>query len=442
MGYAARRDDAGPFPMAIAPGLDARRAALVALDAVLESDRPLDAAWREAKVDRLQDRDAGFARLLVLTTLRRLGSIDAVIDRFVARRPVGRNRLAVQIMRIAGAELMALDGVPHAAVDTAVRLAKHLPDTRRLSGMVNAVCRRMADEGCRMFDEIDADAVDTPAWLWERLKDAHGEETARAIATAHRHGAPLDIVPARVAADWAERLGGTLTPAGTVRRGGGAVASLEGYEEGAWWVQDAAATLPAYLLGDVRGRRILDLCAAPGGKAMQLAAMGAEVTALDISAPRMRRMRENLLRTRTGVKVVIADALDWQPDGLFDGILIDAPCSATGTIRRHPDLPHLKSGAMLASLTPLQDALMTRAWNWLAPGGAMVYATCSLLPEEGETRIASFLASHPDARLDPVEEGGGIGAEMISGGALRTLPCHWPDIGGLDGFFAARLVRA
>jgi len=428
--------------MAVAPGLDARRAALVALDAVLENDRPLDAAWREAKIDRLQDRDAGFARLLVLTTLRRLGSVDAVIDRFVAKRPVGRNRLAVQIMRIAGAELMALDGAPHAAVDTAVRLAKHLPDTRRLSGMVNAVCRRMADEGCKMFDEIDADAVDTPAWLWERLKDAYGERVARAIATAHRHGAPLDIVPARDPADWAERLGGMLTPAGTVRREGGSVPALEGYADGAWWVQDAAATLPAHMLGDVSGKRVLDLCAAPGGKTMQLAAMGAEVTALDISNPRMRRMRENLLRTRTGVKVVIADALDWQPDGLFDGILIDAPCSATGTIRRHPDLPHLKSGAELAALAPLQDALMARAWNWLAPGGAMVYATCSLLPEEGEARVASFLASHPDARLDPVEEGGGIGPEMIAQGALRSLPCHWPDIGGLDGFYAARLVRA
>ncbi len=423
------------------PGLDARHAALMALDAVLDRDRSLDAAWREAKVDRLEDRDAGFARLLVLTTLRRLGSIDAVIDRFVARRPVGKNRLGVQIMRIAGADLMALDGAPHAAVDTAVRLAKRLPETRRLSGMVNAVCRRMADEGCRLFDAVDAEAVDTPAWLWERLKAAYGEPTARAIAAAHRHGAPLDLMPAKGAEAWAGRLGGMLTPARTVRLEGGAVSKLDGYDEGAWWVQDAAATLPVALLGDVKGKRVLDLCAAPGGKTMQLAAAGAEVTALDISKPRMRRMRENLLRTRTGVKVVIADALDWTPPGLFDAILLDAPCSATGTIRRHPDLPHLKSGTVLSALVPLQDALLSRAWEWLAPGGTLVYATCSLLPEEGEARIDAFLATHPEARVEPVAAGGGVEAGMVSNGALRTLPCQWPDIGGLDGFFAARLVR-
>jgi len=428
--------------MAIAtPGLEARRAAVVALDAVLEHDRSLDAAWREAKVDRLKDRDAKFARLLVLTTLRRLGSIDAVIDRFVAKRPVGKNGLAVQIMRIAGAELMALDGAAHAAVDIAVRLAKRQPETQRLSGMVNAVCRRLADEGCRMFDEIDSEAVDTPAWLWERMKAAHGEPIARAIAAAHRHGAALDLMPARDAQSWVERLGGALTPAGTLRLEGGSVTALDGYDEGEWWVQDAAATLPATLLGDVGGKRVLDLCAAPGGKTMQLAAMGADVTALDISPPRMRRMRENLLRTRTSATVVIADALDWTPDGEFDAILLDAPCSATGTIRRHPDLPHLKSGAVLSALTPLQDALMKRAWEWIGPGGVLVFATCSLLPEEGEERIASFLGSHPDARVDPVEPGSGIGPEMIVDGMLRTLPCQWPDIGGLDGFFAARLRK-
>lgn len=423
------------------PGLEARRAAVAALDAVLQHDKPLDIAWREAGVDKLRERDAKFARMLVLTTLRRLGSIDAVIDRFVARRPVGKNGLAVQIMRIAGAELMALDGAAHAAVDIAVRLAKAQPDTRRLSGMVNAVCRRLADEGCRMFDEIDSDAVDTPAWLWERLKAAYGEPTARAIAAAHRHGAALDLLPARDPEHWAERLGGTLTPTGSLRLEGGSVPALDGYEEGAWWVQDAAATMPARLLGDVKGKRVLDLCAAPGGKTMQLAAMGADVTALDISAPRMRRMRENLLRTRTTARVVIADALDWTPDGEFDAILLDAPCSATGTIRRHPDLPHLKSGAVLAALAPLQDALMMRAWEWLAPGGRLVYATCSLLPEEGQNRIASFLGTHPDAVIDPVEPGQGIAPEMIADGMLRTLPCHWPDIGGLDGFFAARLRK-
>ncbi len=424
------------------PGLDARRAALHALDAVLEDDKPLDVAWRDAKIDKLDARDAGFARLLVLTTLRRLGSIDAVIDRFVAKRPVGKNRLGVQIMRIAGAELMALDGAAHAAVDSAVRLAKMMPDTRRLSGMVNAVCRRMAENGTRMFDELDTEATDTPAWLWERLKDAYGDDEARAIAVAHRHGAPLDLMPARDADDWALKLEGHVTPFGTVRLDGGSVTALEGYEDGAWWVQDAAATLPVRLLGDMKGRRVLDLCAAPGGKTMQLTAAGAEVTALDISKPRMRRMRENLLRTRTSVKVVIADALDWEPEEPFDAILLDAPCSATGTIRRHPDLPYLKSGSELSALLPLQDALLQRAWGWLARGGTMVYATCSLLPEEGEARVNAFLGTQPDARLIPIQAEEGIAPEMIRQGMLRSLPSHWPDIGGLDGFFAARIERA
>lgn len=424
------------------PGLDARRAALTALDAVLEANKPLDVAWREAKLEKLDARDAGFARVLVLTTLRRLGSIDAVIDRFVAKRPVGKNRMGVQIMRIAGAELMALDGAAHAAVDSAVRLAKMMPETRRLSGMINAVCRRMAEGGCQMFDEIDSEATDTPAWLWERLKDAYGDDEARAIAIAHRHGAPLDLMPAKDAAEWAATLDGKVTPFGTVRLSGGAVAELAGYDEGAWWVQDAAATLPVALLGDVKGKRVLDLCAAPGGKTMQLAAAGAEVTALDISKPRMRRMRENLLRTRTGVKVVIADALDWEPEGEFDAILLDAPCSATGTIRRHPDLPYLKSGGALGALLPLQDALLQKAWGWLARGGTMVFATCSLLPEEGEARVAAFMGTQPDARLIPIQAEEGIAPEMIRQGMLRTLPSHWTDIGGLDGFFAARIERA
>lgn len=423
------------------PGVPARRAALKALIAVLDDEKPLDTAWREARLDRLEPRDAAFARLLVLTTLRRLGSIDAVIDKFVERRPVRRNMLAIHIIRIAAAELLALDGAAHAAVDSAVRLARADKTIRRLSGMVNAVCRKIATAGVQLFDEIDAARVDTPAWLWMRLVYDYGEQDAYAIAIAHRNGASLDLTARTNSDEWAARLKARSLPNGSIRLDdAGAVEALEGYSEGVWWAQDAAAAIPAAMLGDVRGKRVLDLCAAPGGKTMQLAARGAKVTALDLSEMRARRLRANLERTKLKAEVIVADALDWEPDAPFDAILLDAPCSATGTIRRHPDLPFLKSGKELTALVPLQDALLDRAFGWLVPGGRMVYAVCSLLPAEGRKRIAAFLERTPDAALDPLLADDGIGEEMIADGALRTLPCHWPEFGGLDGFYAARII--
>ena len=423
-------------------GLAAREAALIALRSVLDKELSLDAAWKEAKLDKLEPRDAGFARLLVLTTLRRLGSIDAVLDKFLRKRPVGGNAVAVHIMRIAAAELLALDGAAHAAVDSAVRLTKKQKNLEKLSGMVNAVCRKVAGEGVKMFDEIDSAKVDTPAWLWMRLVHDYGEEAARGIATAHRNGAPLDLSIREDAAGWAERLAGTVLPGETVRlTDAGAVPDLLGFAEGAWWAQDAAAALPARLLGDVAGKRVLDLCAAPGGKTMQLAAAGARVTALDLSETRIKRLLENLARTRLTVDVVAADALEWEPPEPFDAILLDAPCSATGTIRRHPDLPYLKSGKELTSLVPLQDTLLDRAFGWLKPGGALVYAVCSLLPAEGPKRIKAFLNRTEDAEMIPLMPGAGIDAEMIIDGALRTLPHHWEDRGGIDGFYAARLRK-
>ena len=421
-------------------GLAAREAALTALRAVLDKEMSLDAAWREAKLTELDPRDAGFARLLVLTALRRLGSIDAVLDKFLRKRPVGGNAVAVHIMRIAATELLALDGAAHAAVDSAVRLTKKQKNLGKLSGMVNAVCRKVAGEGVKLFDEIDSAKVDTPAWLWMRLVHDYGEEAARGIATAHRNGAPLDLSMREDPDGWTERLAGTMLPGGTVRlTDAGAVTELLGYSDGAWWAQDAAAALPVRLLGDMTGKRVLDLCAAPGGKTMQLAAAGARVTALDLSEARIKRLLENLARTRLSAEVVAADALDWEPPEKFDAILLDAPCSATGTIRRHPDLPYLKSGKELTSLVPLQDALLDRAFGWLKPGGAMVYAVCSLLPAEGPKRISAFLNRQSDAEMIPVLPGAGIEAEMISDGALRTLPHHWADHGGIDGFYAARL---
>lgn len=427
-----------------APGLPARKAALRALDAVLDRDLPLDSAWQVGKMDTLSSRDRGFARILVLSALRRLGSVDAVIDRFVKKRPVGKNRLGVQILRLAATELLVLDGAPHAAVDCAVRMANGNNETRRLSGMINAVCRKIADQGCSLFDDLDQDQLDTPAWLWEKLKSDYGEPTARAIAVSHRNGALLDLTLRDGDRDeWAQKLKGQVTPTGSLRLPrDGAVEALEGFSDGAWWVQDAAAALPVKMLGDVKGCRVLDLCAAPGGKTMQLAALGAEVTALDLSKNRTKRVRENLSRTQLNAEVVVADALEWEPEKPFEMILLDAPCSATGTIRRHPDLPHLKTGDEVESLTILQDVLMRRAWPWLAPGGMFVFATCSLLRAEGEDRIAAFLDEHQDAELKPLSaDEDAIPEELIEDGMLRCLPSYWPEIGGMDGFFAARLIR-
>lgn len=423
-----------------APGVAARQAALTALTAVLDDEKPLDVAWRTAKLFALDPRDAGFARLLVLTALRRLGSLDAVIDRFVQKRPVRRNMLAIHIIRLAAAELLVLKGAAHAAVDSAVRLAKAHPDSKRLSGMVNAVCRRITREGMEFFNAIEPGKTDTPAWLWMRLVHDYGEDTAQAIAAAHRAGAPLDF--SAKAGDWAERLNARVLPNGSLRLGNaGSVEALEGYGEGAWWAQDAAAALPVAMLGDVTGKRVLDLCAAPGGKTMQLAAAGAQVTALDLSEMRAKRLHENLARTGLAAEVIVADALEWEPDMPFDAVLLDAPCSATGTIRRHPDLPYLKSGKELTALVPLQDALLDRAFGWLAEGGMLVYAVCSLLPAEGHKRVAAFLERTPEAALVPLTQGDGIGENMIVEGALRTLPCHWAEEGGMDGFYAARVTR-
>ena len=264
------------------------------------------------------------------------------------------------------------------------------------------------------------------------------------MAEAHLVPAPHDLTPALPgdAEALAHELGARLLPTGTVRLANRPqLSALPGYAAGAWWVQDAAAALPARLVPAPAERRVLDLCAAPGGKAMRLASAGARVTALDISGPRMERLRENLRRTGLAAETVTADALEWQPDAPFDAILLDAPCTATGTIRRHPDLPHRTDGSALPALTALQARLLDRAWGWLAPGGVLVFCTCSLLPAEGEAQADAFLARTPNAALAPITGDDAIPFEFVADGRLRTRPDQWPALGGLDGFFAARFVR-
>jgi 16S rRNA (cytosine967-C5)-methyltransferase len=285
--------------------------------------------------------------------------------------------------------------------------------------------------------------TNTPAWLFERWATAYGEATAVKIAAAHLATPPLDISVREDRTGWAKRLEATILPNGSLRRASAPVELLPGFAEGAWWVQDAAAAMPAKLLGDVRGKIVLDLCAAPGGKTAQLAVAGAKVIAVDRSKERMVRLAQNMQRLGLQVGTVIADVATWNPPGQADAVLLDAPCSATGTIRRHPDLPWLKRPSDLAALIGVQDAMLRNAVRMLKPGGILVYAVCSLEPEEGPARIDNLLSAGTGLRRVPIDsdEIGDLTAAVTPGGDMRTLPCHWADKGGLDGFYAARLRR-
>lgn len=418
-----------------APGFAARAAAATLVAGVLEAGRTL--TDQSAELDHLAPAERARAQGLAAGVLRHLGRIDAVIAPHLRKLPPAPARHA---LRVATAE-MFLDGVPpHAAVDGAVRLARAHPKARHLSGLVNAVARRVSEA-----PEAWAAAPETalPAWIARPVAAAWGEEAAARVAAAHRLSAPVDLTlrdPAE-AEGWAAALGAEVLPTGSLRRAaGGQVSALPGFEAGAWWVQDAGAALPARLIGARPGERVLDLCAAPGGKTLQLAATGAEVTAVDLSRPRLKRVEENLARCRLSARIVAADALKWEPEAEFDAILLDAPCSASGTIRRHPDLPHLRRD--LAALTALQAALLARAWDWLSPGGRLVYAVCSILPAEGEAQAAAF-AARPDVARLPVDAAGlGAPADWTdAAGALRLRPDFWAERGGIDGFYAAVFAK-
>ena len=419
---------------------DARITALALLDAVLTHRVPLDQALEESRpLATMSMRDRGFARLLTATVLRRLGQIDDVLARFLAK-PLQPGAVR-DILRIGTAQLLFLETPPHAAVATSVGLAARHP---AMKGLVNAVLRRVAREGGAALAQQDAARLDTPTWLWRNWCDSYGEATARAIAAAHWREAPLNLSVKSDPELWAAKLDATILPTGTLRRAaGGLIENLPGYAEGAWWVQDAAAALPVKLLGDVGSATVADLCAAPGGKTAQLAALGARVIALDASAGRLRRLRDNLARLDLAAECIVADAATWRPSQPLSFILLDAPCTATGAIRRNPDVPHLKSPADVARLAAQQDRLLANALAGLAPGGTLIYCVCSLETEEGPARITRLLASGAPVERRPVAaaEIGGL-AECVTGdGDLRTLPCHFVEAGGLDGFYACRLVR-
>lgn len=431
-------------------GLQERRAALALILDVRERRRPLPGPGGETEgngaagggdpLAGLPPEGRARALRLARSGLRHAGRADRLLGPHLRRPPPAAVHAA---LHLALAEHFA-EGVPaHAAVSAAVTLAAEAGGPA-LAGLANAVLRRVLAAGPEAWAAAAPGKL--PAWLRRRLVAAWGGAAVAAMEAAHEAGAPLDLTPREpeAAAALAARLGAELLPTGSLRlRGTAQVSALPGYAGGEWWVQDAAAAIPARVLAPRRGERVLDLCAAPGGKTLQLCAAGARVTALDASAPRLARLRANLARTGLAAEVVQADALAWRAPAPFPALLLDAPCSATGTIRRHPDLPHVKDGSELPALLALQARLLDRALELVAPGGRLVYATCSLLPEEGEGQIAAALARHPGLRTLPEALAlPGIAPEWITPeGGLRLRPDFWPERGGMDGFFIACLVR-
>jgi len=440
MPRAARRNEAGA-------GLDARRLAWQAVADTWRRRMPLDDILDDlARGTGLDPRDEALARAIAIVTFRRLGTLRHAI-RTRLDRGLPKERELLALLLVGGAQILFLDVPDHAAVDTAVELARGDPRLRHASGLVNALLRRLSREKEAILGDEDP-WRDTPDWLKARWIAAYGEAEAQAIAEAHRSSASVDLTLREDPAVWAERVGGLLLPTGSVRlRERTAIRDLPGFAEGAWWVQDAAAALPARLLAAQPGEAVADLCAAPGGKTAQLAAAGASVLAVDRSAKRLKRLEENLARLRltAATRAIDAEKLDEPP---FDAILLDAPCSATGTIRRHPDVAWTKGEEDVRKLAGLQTRLLDKAAGLLKPGGRLVFCTCSLEAEEGERQAASFLDRHPDFSRRPVmpDEVGGLAECLTPEGDVRTLPCHLAvaghDRGGLDGFFMARFVRA
>src|ERR1700744_1265520 len=437
------------------PGLAARRIAADILDGVLHKHRTLDdqldGAAAHPALKTLADRDRALMRRRVATILRRLGTLGHLLSRLLDRGVPTDAPRAQTALLIGAAQILWMDVPDHAAVDLSVRLGQSDRRAAKYAGLVNAVLRRCAREGAGIVEEVKAETLDIPPWLLQRWTAHYGEATARQMALAIGHEASLDLTVDSDASRWATRLHGELLPLGTVRTLlQGSVTMLPGFSEGQWWVQDAAAALPARLFGDIKGKRIADFCAAPGGQTAQLAQAGANVTALDRSPARIARLKDNLARLSLSAETVVADATQWQNRSAngFDGILVDAPCTSTGTIRRHPDVAWLRQETDIAALTALQRRLLQKAAHLLKPGGTLIYCTCSLEPEEGEAQIAALLAADSGLKRAPIaaHEVSDIGDILTTEGDLRTLPCHLPHddprLAGLDGFYAARLVKS
>ncbi len=430
------------------PGLPARRAATRLLAAIVDAHTSLDGltdpAGGHPQFRALDGRDRALVRAILLAALRHRNTIAAALAARLDRPlPEGARHLE-HALHVAAAQILFLDVPDSAAVDLAVEEVSADPRSRRFAALANALLRRLSREKDRV-----PQAPEGSFWFRTALAAAWGAERAETIAAMHLVEAPVDITVRADPAGWAPKLGGFVLDTGSVRLVGleCAIPELPGFGDGDWWVQDAAAALPARLLGDVDGRAVADLCAAPGGKTAQLAAAGANVTAVDLSRSRLKRLAANMERLRLSARIAEADLLAWTPEQPFDAILLDAPCSSTGTVRRHPDVPWTKTAEDVNKLAGLQARLLDRAAAFVRPGGRLVFSNCSLFPKEGEEVVAAFLANHPDYETEPLQSGEIPGADsfVTPEGWLRTLPDDMqretPEVSGCDGFFAARLRR-
>ncbi len=410
-------------------GRSARSAAVMILDEVLGQGVTVSHVVDGSEfLASLPAPDRARAQRLAVQVIRQLEPIERVLEPRLRKAPPLH---IMNILRLAVLEL-SQGAAAHGVVNGAVDLARHGERNQHLVGMVNAVLRKLPEDFT-----LTGPVQKMPRWLRQPLVHAFGRDAVAAMEMVHATTPPIDLT-----LRGGDAPQGDVLPTGSLRLiETGQLSTLAGYATGDWWVQDAAAAMAVPLLGVQKGQRVLDLCAAPGGKTMQLAALGAEVTALDMSGPRMARIAENLARTGLSSQLVTADALHWEPSELFDAVLLDAPCSATGTIRRHPELPYLKDGSEIEGLVALQSALLDRALGFLKPGGKLVFCTCSLLPAEGEDQLTAALSRHPDLRVVPPAVVGIDPAWITAAGGLRLRPDYWADRGGMDGFFMVCLQK-
>ncbi len=417
-------------------GVQARRSAVYLLDMILGEERLMSELLSAGALDKLPPDDRARAQRLAMDTLRGMERADRLLQKHLSKYPPLTVRNALRV----GTVELCQGGAAHGVVNAMVELVATHKKLGHLKGLTNAVLRKIAADGPEAWEALRAPRL--PKWLRGPLTEAWGPDAMTGIEAAHFAGAPLDLTAKRDPESLAVAVGGTVLPTGSVRvADAGQVTTMPGFAEGDWWVQDAAAALPVKILAPQKGEAVLDLCAAPGGKTMQLAAAGAQVTAVDNSKQRMQRVRENLARVHLPAKVVVVDARRFE--GTFDAILLDAPCSATGTIRRHPDLPHAKDGSEFGDLIELQSEMIDHAWSLLNPGGRLIFCTCSLLPDEGEVQVDEALERHADMSVDrdALAVPGVDPAWTTQEGGLRLRPDYWPELGGMDGFYIACLRK-
>jgi 16S rRNA (cytosine967-C5)-methyltransferase len=440
-------NEAAPHPEDEGDSLVARVVAVELLHGVLGQKQALDQVLESSRdFKSLTVRDRGFCRMLVSTCLRRSGQIEDILLK--ASDQPGRTSVKLtHILRLGITQILFMDVPDHAAVDTSVRLAELL-DMGGQKGLVNGILRTVTRSGQEWLSRQDAPRLNTPEWLLKIWIEDYGLRVAAEIARANLIEAPLDITIRDESERnyWGSTFQASEIGIGSLRRpAGGRISELDGYNDGKWWVQDASAAMPARLFGDINGKHVIDLCAAPGGKTMQLAAQGATVTALDRSAARLTRLKENLARTglEQHVNIVIEDAARWKPREAAQYVLLDAPCSATGTVRRNPDVMHLKSPQDVNRLRQVQEDILINAFDMLAPGGILIYCTCSLQKMEGEEQIEQLLRTHPNASKIAIapHEVGDIGEIVSENGDLRILPFHCAPRGGMDGFYVSRITK-